>query len=243
VDEGLLEEAAEKLNEDFAKFIRRGIPFTTIKVAMSLDGKIAAWNGDSKWISSPASRRYAHRLRRRCDAVAVGRETVTRDDPLLTARLDDMDEKAPWRIVITKSMKVPLESKLFMPPYGDRTIVATVKSARSAAVARLEDRGVTVIKCRESRGGVSIRDLWRKLAELGIVSMLVEGGGETAASVLEAGVADKFVAFIAPKILGGRSAPTPVEGRGVERIRDAYALSGLTIKRFDSDLMVEGYLV
>ncbi len=242
VELGLLGEEAAALNEDFAKYIRTGLPFTTVKVAMTLDGKIATVEGDSRWISGPGSRRYVHRMRLQTDAIVVGRRTAERDNPLLTARPSGRTSKIPWRVVIDSKADIPLRLNLLKPPDVRRTIIATSNDATRIRLSRLETIGANVIRCMNRGGEISIKDLWRKLGRRGIMSVMVEGGGETIASVLEAGVADKFFVFVAPKIVGGRLAPSPVEGNGIRRIANAFSLQRVTVKRVGNDFLIRGYL-
>ncbi|MDD5557688.1 MAG: bifunctional diaminohydroxyphosphoribosylaminopyrimidine deaminase/5-amino-6-(5-phosphoribosylamino)uracil reductase RibD [bacterium] len=239
VDVGLMGGEATVLNGAFRKFITTGFPFTTVKVAMSLDGKIAAPGGDSRWITGPAARRIAHLLRLRHDAVLVGRGTAERDDPLLTARPPGRAAREPWRIILDSGARIPLRLRVLSPPLAGRTLVAVADRAPRARVARLEAVGARVIRCPSRGGKVSLRALWRRLGRMGIVSLLVEGGGEAIASVLERGLADRMVVFVAPLVIGGRSAPTPVGGRGAPLIARALRLAPLDARRVGGDLMIE----
>lgn len=242
VDVGLLSDDACRLIEDFAKYIREGRPFTTVKVAMTLDGKIATPGGDSRWISGPEARQVAHRLRLASDAVLVGRRTAERDDPLLTARPRGLPRKVPWRIIVDSQARIPLSLKLLKPPHSSKTIVAVTDRAPRARIARLEALGVRVIRCRSRGSGVSLRSLWRKLAREGIMSLVVEGGGELITSALESGLVDKVAFFISPKILGGVDSPGPVGGTGVNRVSDALILRRVSMRRVGGDALIEGYL-
>jgi diaminohydroxyphosphoribosylaminopyrimidine deaminase/5-amino-6-(5-phosphoribosylamino)uracil reductase len=242
VEIGLLRDEAAALNEDFAKYVRSGIPFTTAKMAMTMDGKIATVEGDSRWISGPESRHYVHRMRLWADAIVVGRRTVELDDPLLTARTGGRSEKTPWRVIISSDADIPLRSRVLQPPGVERTIIATLQSAPRPRLARLEALGAKVLRCRSREGRVSLKSLWRMLGRMNIMSVILEGGGETVSSALEAGLVDKFAIFIAPKIIGGRDAPTPVEGKGIRRIADAVLLNRIRVRRLGGDILLEGYL-
>ncbi len=239
VVEGVLGAEAAALNEDFAKHIATGLPFTVVKSAMSIDGKIATAAGRSRWISGPASRRRAHDMRMRADAVIVGKRTVELDDPALTARPSRRRGRAPWRVVLDSGATLPLDARILAPAAARRTIVAVTAAAPRARVARIEALGARVLRCAARRGRVSIRSLWRRLGAMGIVSVLVEGGGETIASVLEAGVADRYAAFVAPKVIGGRRAPTPVGGEGMKRVSGAIRLGPIEATRLGDDLLLE----
>lgn len=242
VEAGLLGGEASALNADFEKFITTGRPFTTVKAAMSLDGKIASAGGDSRWISGLAARGHAHRLRLWTDAVLVGRNTVERDDPLLTSRRAKKPVKIPWRIVLDSGGRIPLDRKLFKTPGASKTIVAVTGRAPRSKLARFEAIGARVIRCASRDGGVSLGDLWKRLGRMGIMSVLVEGGGETIASVLREGLADRIALTVSPKIIGGRRAPTPVGGEGVARVADALRVRGLSVKRVGEDFLLEGHI-
>jgi diaminohydroxyphosphoribosylaminopyrimidine deaminase/5-amino-6-(5-phosphoribosylamino)uracil reductase len=237
---GLMDREASALNEDFSKFITTGIPFTTVKVAMSLDGKIATKEGDSRWISGAESRRRAHLGRSGLDAILVGRRTVVRDDPLLTARRDGRVVKVPWRIILDSGAEVPLDAKLLDPLDASKTIVAVTDRAPRAKIARLEALGAKVVRCASRSGRVSLKSLWRRLGRMGIMSVLIEGGGETIASALDARIVDRIMIFIAPKIIGGRTSPTPVGGKGIGRVADALPVRNVTVTRCGEDILVEG---
>ncbi len=237
---GLLSAAAAALNEDFEKYITSGLPFTTVKVATTLDGKIATVEGNSRWISGPESRMRSHQLRSHSDAILVGRRTVERDDPHLTARPKGRVKKVPWRIVLDSRAELPLGASLLAPPDVSKTVIAVTRRAPRSKIARLEALGARVVRCPSRRNGVSLRSLMRRLGRMGIMSVVIEGGGEVIASALDAGVVDKIMVFIAPKILGGRGAPTPVGGEGIKRIADALSLTEVAVKRCGSDIVISG---
>jgi diaminohydroxyphosphoribosylaminopyrimidine deaminase/5-amino-6-(5-phosphoribosylamino)uracil reductase len=239
---GLLNKDASTLNEDFSKFITTGLPFTTVKVAMSLDGKIATARGDSRWISGAESRRRVHLARFRSDAILVGRRTVVRDDPRLTARREGRVARVPWRIILDSRAEIPLDVKLLAPLDASMTIIAVIDRAPRGSVARLEALGAKVIRCASKGGRISFKSLWRRLGRMGIMSVLIEGGGETIASALEARIVDKLMVFIAPKIIGGKTAPTPVGGKGIGRVADALPIGNLTVSRCGEDILVSGYV-
>ncbi len=237
---GLLGREASALNEDFSKFITTGLPFTTVKVAMSLDGKIATAVGDSRWISGAESRRRAHLGRLYSDAILVGRRTVVRDDPGLTARRDGRVAKVQWRIILDSRAELPLDVKLLDPPDASRTIIAVTGRAPRGKIAKFEALGARVVRCASKEGRVSLKSLWRRLGRMGIMSVLIEGGGETIASALEVGIVDKIMVFVAPKIIGGSAAPTPVGGKGITRVVDALPVRNVIVTRCGEDILVEG---
>ncbi len=240
VTSGVLEKEAKKVNEVFFKFITKGMPFVTIKLAQSLDGKIATASGESKWISNELSRKFAQRLRARVDAVLVGVETIIKDNPLLTCRLKSC-KRQPFRIVVDSRLRTPPGARIFS---GDacRVILAATRRAPAGRIKTFKAQGAKVLLIKALKKRVCLKSLMKKLAKLDITHVLVEGGGEVAASCLQEGVADKMFFFISPKIIGGRSAKTGVEGEGAKRIKEAINLKNIKVSRFGKDILVEGYL-
>jgi diaminohydroxyphosphoribosylaminopyrimidine deaminase/5-amino-6-(5-phosphoribosylamino)uracil reductase len=239
---GILEEESEKLNEVFFKYIIKNIPFCLLKTAMTLDGKIASWSGDSKWITSEVSRNFVHQLRNRYSAIMVGIGTVIQDNPSLTTRLEDNQGRDPVRIIVDTKARIPLEAKVLNLTSNARTIVATTELASNEKIRTLEDMGVEVIITPLKNNQVDLKFLMKKLGEEKIDSVLIEGGSEINYSALEGGIVDKVNVFIAPKIIGGREAKTPVGGIGLEFMKDAIMLKELKIHRFEEDIMIEGYI-
>jgi len=241
---GVLEEDAKKINEAYTKYITTKRPFVILKTAMSLDGKIATKTGDSKWITNKPSRKYVHKLRSEVDAILVGIETVLRDDPRLTVRISDIryqiSDRNPIRVVVDSRTRIPLGAKVLNKEAP--TIVATTKFASKKRIKTLRNKGVKVLVIREKDKKVNLKELLKRLGELGITSLLVEGGGKINASFLENGLVDKVLFFIAPKMIGGEEALTPVEGEGIERIKDAIKLKDISVKRFGEDVLIEGYI-
>ncbi|MBI3947745.1 MAG: bifunctional diaminohydroxyphosphoribosylaminopyrimidine deaminase/5-amino-6-(5-phosphoribosylamino)uracil reductase RibD [Armatimonadetes bacterium] len=239
LDVGVREPDAQALLEAYVKHVRTGIPFGLLKCALSLDGKIATRTGDSRWVSGEPARAQVHRLRQDFDAVAVGVGTVLRDDPQLTVRLP-RKRRDPWRVVLDSCARTPPGARLFEA--GGPVIVAATRRAPAERRQVLEARGATVLVVPEAEGRVNIRDLFRQLGERGITSVLLEGGGEVAASALAAGVIDRVLFFVAPLLVGGRDAPTPVEGIGVAKMADAWSLERVRFRRVGADLAVEGHV-
>ncbi len=233
---GLLKDEAARLNEPFIKWMLTGKPLVALKWAMTLDGRIATRQGESRWITSEDSRKEVHRLRAVYDAVLVGRGTVEKDDPSLTVRL--VEGRNPRRIVLDTMGTVPLEARCLTE--DGETIVA-VAGATPDRVDALRTRGATVLELTPKYGRVDWQSLLDALAAMDITSVLVEGGAEVAASALEAGVVDKVLAFIAPRILGGRDALGPVGGAGW-RLGEARDLEIRQVMRIGRDLMVEAYV-
>lgn len=242
VDIGLHRLEALKLNDIFIKYITRKSPFVLLKAAMTLDGKTATRTGDSKWISGEESRSYVHRLRNRYTAILVGVNTVMKDDPELTTRLEGIQGRNPLRIIIDSRGSIPVNARVLKETDNKRTIVGTTEAMPECRKKLLEAQGVEVITAGKSNGRVDLIQLLKELGNRGIDSVLVEGGGTVAASFLEAGLVDKVAFFIAPVIIGGKTASTPVMGEGAERIRDGVKLKYKDIKTFGDDVLVEGYI-
>lgn len=238
---GVLKEECAKLNEPYIKYITQGLPFVILKSAMSLDGKIATPSGDSKWISSEASRKYVKTLRNQVDAILVGIDTVLQDNPGL---LSSHSKKRPIRVILDSHLRIPLDARVLNSRAP--TIVATQKEADKKRIGNLEARGVEVLQIprwkKHPQRGLDLKFLIKKLAKRGVASILIEGGGKVNASALEMGLVDKVIFFIAPKIVGGENAITPVEGEGIDRIGEAIKLKNTKIKRFGEDILFEGYV-
>ncbi|MCK4417831.1 MAG: bifunctional diaminohydroxyphosphoribosylaminopyrimidine deaminase/5-amino-6-(5-phosphoribosylamino)uracil reductase RibD [Candidatus Latescibacteria bacterium] len=236
VDVGKSEQKARRLNEVYLKYITTGLPFVTLKWAQTLDGKIATCRGDSRWISSQASRRYAHRLRRRTDAVLVGAETIVKDDPTLSVRL--VKGHSPFKIVLDSRLRLPPQAKVLQ---GERLIIATTQKAEQQKVDCLRGCGAEIWQLPStSEGWVNIEAVTREAGSHQISSILIEGGAHIAASALKAKVVDKVIAFIAPRILGeGLSA---VEGLRIDFISASLPLRDIQIRRCGEDIVYSGYL-
>ena len=246
VESGLLETEARRINEAFFHFHATGTPFVTLKAAMTLDGKIAANSGHSQWITSAPARQYAHQLRAQSGAVMVGIGTLLADNPSLTSRLEPPPPRQPLRIILDSLLRTPPDSNAVQiareRPQESPLLIATSEQADSERENALQGPGVEIVRLPVvSEGRVDLKALIQFLAKRQIISVLVDGGGELHAALLEAGLAQKALFFIAPKIAGGRNAPTPIEGKGIVRMSDAIALDRLRVRRFDPDIAVEGY--
>ncbi len=236
VQVGVLEEEARRLNAAYLKHRTTGLPLVTVKWAMSVDGRIATRTGSSRWITGPQAREEAHRLRDTHDAVLVGIGTVLRDDPALTCRIPG--GRDPLRVVVDSRLRTPPDARLLREG-SSPVVVATTPQAPRDRVQRLQRAGAEVWVCAEDRGRVSLPDLFGRLAQRGVLSVLVEGGSGVHAAVLEAGLADRLVAFLAPLVVGGRQAPGPVGGDGVADISQALRVGDLTVRPLGQDLCVE----
>ncbi|GBD10672.1 Riboflavin biosynthesis protein RibD [bacterium HR23] len=235
------QEEAQELVEAHAKWVKTGLPFVTLKWAMSLDGKIATAAGDSRWLSGERAREVVHPLRRASDAVVVGIGTVLADDPALSARRPDgsLLPRQPLRVVVDSRARTPPSARVITAP-GGKTLIA-VAHAPPERLSALRTAGAEVVALPGPDGEVDIPALCRLLGQRSITSLLIEGGGTLSASFVQAGLADKVFAFIAPRIVGGRTAPTPIEGAGVHRMAEAIPLERMRVERIGPDLLVVGY--
>jgi diaminohydroxyphosphoribosylaminopyrimidine deaminase/5-amino-6-(5-phosphoribosylamino)uracil reductase len=236
---GALEGECCALNEAFVKYITRHIPIVILKLAASLDGKIAAPTGDARWISDSVSRTAVHRLRNRVDAVLVGAETVLNDDPQLTCRVTG--GRNPWRVILDGRLRIPLTARFLCQPDGEKNIVVTSDRAPLRKVRALEASGVQVWRFPTREGEISWGGLLRRLAGLGIVSVLVEGGANVAASALRQRAVDKVIFFYAPKIFGG-DGRVMIDPLGIRRVSDALIVERLDVQKSGGDVLVTGYV-
>ena len=235
---GILEEKAKQVNEFYIKYITTKKPFVILKVAMTLDGKIATAAGQSKWITGEKSRMMVHRLRSSVDAVMTAIGTVRADNPQLTARI--RNGRNPVRILIDPSLEVSPDAKILRVP--PETIIVT-KNTRNPALLRkaklLLNIGSSIILYKVE---LDLNWLMEKLGERGITSIMIEGGSSLNAHALEDGIVDKVILFIAPKIMGGAASYPAVGGKALRGLDEAYRLKDTTVKRLGEDLLVEGYL-
>lgn len=236
----VLEQKALDLNEAYNKYITTGLPFVTLKLAATLDGKIAAVTGDSKWIGSERQRKLAHKLRSASDAVIVGVGTVLKDDPKLNARLPGREIRQPVPVILDRTLRTPTGSGVFKA-HGS-VIIATVKPANATRKQRLEEAGARVLEIGHDREGLpDMKKLLRELGRNDIVSVLIEGGSKAAASALKSGLVDKVAFFYAPKILGGDGV-SMIDVLGIKSVKNAIQVTGVKITRLGEELMVEGYV-
>ncbi len=237
------EEAASDLLEAFDHHVRTGLPLVTAKYAMSLDGKIATRRGDSQWITGERARLRAHVMRAQSDAVMVGVGTLLADDPRLTARVEGAGSPEPrprLRIVVDSAGRAPPSARLFWQP-GNVLLVHVTRSEDAGPLIGFPDN-VEKLELPAGYGGVDLRALVDELGERGYTSLLVEGGGTLLGSMMELELVDKVAAFIAPAIIGGRDAPGPVGGTGIERLADATRLERVRFETLGEDLLMTGYV-
>jgi diaminohydroxyphosphoribosylaminopyrimidine deaminase / 5-amino-6-(5-phosphoribosylamino)uracil reductase len=235
---------AATINESFIKHITTGLPFVTVKFAASLDGKIATRTGDSKWITGDMARKQVHHMRYISDAVMTGANTVIADDPLLTVRLSDRGgttRKQPLRIIVDGQGRTPPASRIFGEPGKTILVVGTHLSPRQKL--RYEEAGAELLELPSDEGIIDLVDLLQILGKRQITSVLVEAGGILLGSLLDNGLVDKVVAFLAPMIIGGEEARPAVAGKGVNRLADSARLKQLKVEKVGDDIMISGYVV
>lgn len=234
---GVCEKEALRLNERFFTWITKERPFITLKYAMTLDGKIATANGDSKWITGEAARTFAHRLRRQHDAVLVGIGTVLADDPELTTRM--VQGKNPVRVVLDTKLRISLMATV-LNPAAETIIFTGMEADEDKANALNALPNVEVVRLSAEEGKLPIAKVVAALAERGITSLLVEGGSSVHGAFYDAGLADRVYAFVAPKIIGGKNALTPVGGAGSEFVAEGWLLEEVEVQKLGTDIMVTG---
>jgi len=239
---GILEQESRKLNEIFIKYITRHTPFVIMKAAMTLDGKIASASGDSRWISCTESREYVHRMRDRAAAVMVGSQTVLADNPALTTRLENGRGKDAVRIVVDSQGRIPPDSRMIETESLAGVILATTSLIPADQEEKYRSKGVRIFKLDGPDGKVDLPALMHILGSLEIDSVLLEGGGGLNAAALQSGIVDKVMMFVAPRIIGGETAVTPVEGAGIALMQDAIQLRNMTFCKSGEDILIEGYL-
>ncbi len=241
VEVGLRGEEAERLNRFYLTHVRTGLPFVTAKFAASLDGRIATRTGESRWISSEPSRRLAHQLRHRHDAVLVGAGTVAADDPALTVRLHD-GGRQPLRVVADSTLRILPTARLLRSEGGD-VVIATTEAAPRDRVDAIEAAGAQVLVLPDAGGRVDLAALLAELGERGVISVLAEGGAGLLGALLDQRAIDAVVAILAPRLIGGAAAPGAIGGQGVGHLAETVQLRGLQVERLGGDLIVTGYCV
>jgi diaminohydroxyphosphoribosylaminopyrimidine deaminase/5-amino-6-(5-phosphoribosylamino)uracil reductase len=228
---GVHEERALRLNEFYVKHRLTGRPFVSAKFAMSLDGKIATRTGESRWITSEESRLHSHHLRHIHDAILVGVNTVIVDDPELTARVEGGADRQPLRVVVDSQLRLRMSSRVV----GPNTLIATTRVGRMGAAEVMKFPAT-------ADGRVALQPLLDELGKRGVLSLLVEGGSTIHASFVSEGLVDKVYAYVAPSLIGGREAPSPLGGSGVEHLAEAVRLRELDVTRLGDDLLITGYV-
>ncbi len=240
---GVLQEECEDLNEIYTYYCKHKKPFVVVKWAMTLDGKLATKTGDSKWISSDDSLNFVHQLRQRVAAILVGENTVKQDNPMLTTRLEGTKCSHPLRVIVSRYGDIPPDSKVLQVEEGVRTLIIASELLPTEKEEAFLRKGVMVEKRKERNGKLYFPDILEVLGRMGVDSLYIEGGSSILASAFESGCVHKVYTTIAPKIIGGREAITPVGGAGIERMRDAILLKRVSYEIVGPDVIVKGYLI
>jgi diaminohydroxyphosphoribosylaminopyrimidine deaminase/5-amino-6-(5-phosphoribosylamino)uracil reductase len=236
---GLLEEECRTLNEAFIKYVTRRLPFVTLKLAASLDGKIAAVTGDARWISGESSRRMVHKLRNQVDAIVAGVGTVLADDPQLTCRVPN--GRNPWRVILDSRLRIPLTASLLRQTDPERSIIVTSDRSSRQRVRAIESLGAQVWRLRLRRGKIPWTAILRKLAAKDVLSVMIDGGATTAAWALREKAVDKIMFFYGPIILGG-DGRVMIDALGVKRVGQALRVQRTRVRKSGTDTLVSGYL-
>ncbi|MGH3053702.1 MAG: bifunctional diaminohydroxyphosphoribosylaminopyrimidine deaminase/5-amino-6-(5-phosphoribosylamino)uracil reductase RibD, partial [Gaiellaceae bacterium] len=232
---GIEQAACDELIAAFRKHVTTGFPLVTLKLAASLDGRIATATGESRWITGEASRRYVHRLRAEHDAIVVGAATVMHDDPELTCRL--RGGRNPLRVILDRRLRLPLSAKVLTHTQAAATLVVAGDRASAAKVRQIEARGATVIRLPVASEQVSIKRVLRELGKRNVASVLIEGGATVAAAAISARVVDRLLMFYAPKLIGGDGRPM-LGPLGIRRLLQAPQLGPLRLRRLAGDVLV-----
>jgi diaminohydroxyphosphoribosylaminopyrimidine deaminase/5-amino-6-(5-phosphoribosylamino)uracil reductase len=239
---GIAQKESERLNEIFIKYVTTKRPFVILKCACTLDGYIATRTGNSKWITNAASRRFVHELRHAVDAIMVGVGTVNQDDPRLTTRLDDKQGRDPIRIVLDTHLSISPDAALLNLSSDSDTLIITGPDVQEEKRKKLARPGVRILSTELKNGHIDLNVLMTRLGDLGITSLLIEGGSRVNASALKAHIVDKVFFFYAPKILGGDNGIPVFKGKGPALMSESIRIKDVSVHRFADDMMIEGYV-
>ncbi|MCO0597687.1 bifunctional diaminohydroxyphosphoribosylaminopyrimidine deaminase/5-amino-6-(5-phosphoribosylamino)uracil reductase RibD [Peribacillus butanolivorans] len=240
VEVGVLEKEAQRLNERFIHNMITNRPFVISKYAMTLDGKLATHTGHSKWITGEESRHSVHLLRDEVDAILIGIGTVLADNPSLTTRLPEGGGKNPIRIILDSELRVPLDANVVQVSDA-KTVIVTQENASVDKIAALSEKGIEFIIVPKTDAGLDLRILMEELYKKGITDVLLEGGSEVNASFLRAGLIDKYLIYVAPKLLGGRNSLTPFSGINVDTMDEAMDVSISSVDMSGEDICIIAY--
>ncbi|MBT4290230.1 MAG: bifunctional diaminohydroxyphosphoribosylaminopyrimidine deaminase/5-amino-6-(5-phosphoribosylamino)uracil reductase RibD [Deltaproteobacteria bacterium] len=237
----ICKEEAKKLNEYFIKYIKTTTPYTIVKCAATLDGRIASENGDSKWITGIQSRQYVHEIRHSVDAILVGIGTVEKDNPHLTTRLGNKTGSDPIRIILDSRLSINEDAAVLESSLISKTIIVTGSHVNKEKKARMIEQGIEFIKAPLSNGNIDMAVLNVLLGQRGITSLLIEGGSKIIGSAFASNIVDKICFFYAPKIFGGNSGIPISTGKGCHLMSDCLNVADIKIHQFENDIMIEGY--
>lgn len=241
-----LKEECDAMNHVFFHYIRTGTPYVAMKYAMTMDGKIACYTGDSKWVTGEESRAHVQTLRNHYKGIMAGIGTVLADDPMLNCRIEG--GRDPIRIIADSHLRIPMNSQLVRTAGQQPLIVACLPDADEEKAAQLQEKGVEVLRIpgvttaditEEQKEVISLPVLMKELGARKIDGILLEGGGQLNESTLQAGIVDRIYCYIAPKIFGGAQAKTPVEGQGLTRAADAWQFNRIGMQEFGQDILLE----
>ena len=241
-----LKEECDAMNHVFFHYIRTGTPYVAMKYAMTMDGKIACYTGDSKWVTGEESRAHVQTLRNHYKGIMAGIGTVLEDDPMLNCRIEG--GRDPIRIIADSHLRIPIDSQLVRTAGQQPLIVACLPDADEEKAAQLQEKGVEVLRIpgvttaditEEQKEVISLPVLMKELGARKIDGILLEGGGQLNESALQAGIVDRIYCYIAPKIFGGAQAKTPVEGQGLTRAADAWQFNRIGMQEFGQDILLE----
>lgn len=241
-----LKEECDAMNHVFFHYIRTGTPYVAMKYAMTMDGKIACYTGDSKWVTGEESRAHVQTLRNHYKGIMAGIGTVLADDPMLNCRIEG--GRDPIRIIADSHLRIPIDSQLVRTAGQQPLIVACLPDADEEKAAQLQEKGVEVLRIpgvttaditEEQKEVISLPVLMKELGARRIDGILLEGGGQLNESALQAGIVDRIYCYIAPKIFGGAQAKTPVEGQGLTRAADAWQFNRIGMQEFGQDILLE----
>ncbi len=243
---GVCEEAARRLNEAFIKYVTSRRPFVTLKCAATLDGRLATRTGDSRWITGEDSRAYVHSLRHAYDAILVGAGTVKTDNPRLTARIpaspDGRKPRDPLRVVLDTRLSIPDDSCVLHSESDAKTLIFTGPADTARRNALAVNPNVRILESPLQNGRIDLNALMDSLGDMGVTSIFIEGGSRVIAASLAAGIVDKVLFFYAPKITGGDDGMPICKGPGPEFMKDCIPVNAVSVRRFEKDILIEGYL-
>jgi diaminohydroxyphosphoribosylaminopyrimidine deaminase/5-amino-6-(5-phosphoribosylamino)uracil reductase len=239
---GLLQDQAETLIEDFLWYVRHRTPFVILKCAATLDGRITTSTGESQWITCEQSRAFGHKIRGQVDAILVGSGTLHADNPSLTCRIPGKNSQDPARVILDTRLTICEDANVIQQKSTAPTIVVTGPDVPPEKKDRLLRKNVQVLEIGLKNNRLDLCQLMVKLGKLSMTSLLVEGGGTVAASALSAGIVNKLVYFVAPRLMGGSDGKAVFEGKGAEKLTDAVTLEQMTVTRVGQDILIQGYV-
>jgi diaminohydroxyphosphoribosylaminopyrimidine deaminase/5-amino-6-(5-phosphoribosylamino)uracil reductase len=238
---GILQDECIRLNESFIKFMQSRLPFVTAKLAVTLDGRIAAPNRDAAWISNQTAREWMHTVREVNDAILVGVNTVIQDNPHLTVRLHPRRCPDPKRIIVDSHLRTPTGIRMFTEPEGGPVIIATIESTDHPKAKTLIDCGARILTLPEKDGHVDLKAMLKALGDRDIINILVDGGGTIITELISQKLIDKLIFIVAPKIIGNKGI-TSIADLGIRRMEDVISLKDTQIKCIGDNAIFEGYL-